>query len=162
LPSAFEILAAQTSVIPRDILLTSQSAPPSRSVARLPDRSRLPLTSGAIETYASSPTNGTASAKATASANATVSAAEDNEDAGQVVADSLIASLELAEEGSAIHTAIKAALECHVALMATNLQNIKVAKNASRGEAQVIHELLRRLKSSSLSDDDDESNDSPE
>jgi hypothetical protein len=78
------------------------------------------------------------------------------------VAISLIASFELAKEVSAIHTATKATFKCHVALMTKKLQNNKMAKNAALGEAQVTDELLRRLKSSSLSDDDDESNDFPE
>jgi hypothetical protein len=139
--SASEIIATHIVVFRRDVLLTSQSAHPSRLVTRMPYMSRFPLTIEAIETNASSPTNGSASAKATASANATASAVEENEDAGQTVADSLVASLDLKEVGSAIHTAIKVAFDCHVVLMTKNRQTTKMAKKAARGEAYVVDEL---------------------
>ncbi len=92
-PLVSEITASQNVVPPRDVLLTSQAVPPSRFFARVRDMSCFPIAIGAIEVDASSPTNGTASARASASANATASAAKEIEDAGRVVADSLVASL---------------------------------------------------------------------
>ena len=70
--------------------------------------------------------------------------------------------LTLAGEGSALHSSINTVLDFHNALMAQHHQKSKVAVNVARGEARATKELLRRLNSSSLSDDEDESNDTPE
>jgi hypothetical protein len=72
------------------------------------------------------------------------------------------ASLALAEEGSAMHNAIKAFPAYHMALMVKHHQNLEMSGNTVREDARVTSAVLRRLKASTLSDDDDDGNDTPE
>lgn len=147
-PSAEDISAAQAVVTPLGDL---QPAVPSRpSVILSPNMPLFPRSNWAVGEGSSPPIN------------TGISAEVDIDDVGQSAVESLRASLALTEEGSALHSSIKAALDFHNALMAQHHQKSKAASNVARGEARVTNELLRRLKSSVLSDDDDEDNDTPE
>jgi hypothetical protein len=66
-------------------------------------------------------------------------------DFAQTAADSFRASLALAEEGSAMHNSIKAALAFHTALMAEHHYKIEISGNAAREDARVTNLLLKRL-----------------
>jgi hypothetical protein len=83
-------------------------------------------------------------------------------DFAESAADSLHASLDLAEEGSAMHNSIKATLAFHSALMANHHHKIEISGNAAREDARVTNALLKRLKTSTLSDDADDGNNTPE
>jgi hypothetical protein len=82
-------------------------------------------------------------------------------DAGQAAADLLRNSLGLTEEGSALHSSIKSALGFHDAWLKQN-QNIIMASGSGSVDAMFIDALLPRLNSASLSNGDDEDDDSPE
>ncbi len=109
-----------------------------------------PHTLWALETVASSPTHATAS----------VAAKPTNGE--KSVVDALITSLFLAEEDSAMQTSLRKALKLHKDLMTIPLQKSKIAATSARGETLVTNEMLRRLQSSSLFDDDSECNDTLE
>ncbi len=55
-----------------------------------------------------------------------------------------------------MHNSIKAALTFHLALMADHHHKIEISGNAAREDARVTNALLKRLKTSTLSDDDDD------
>jgi hypothetical protein len=85
-------------------------------------------------------------------------------DAGQAAADLLRNSLGLTEEGSTLHGAIKSALGFHEARLKHNQRSIipTVSASADARDARVTDALLRRLNDASISDGDDEDNDTPE
>ena len=68
----------------------------------------------------------------------------------------------LAKEGNAMYNAISAALACHTALVVDHHQKLEMSGNAASENARVTSALLRCLKTSTLSDDDDDINDTPE
>jgi hypothetical protein len=62
-----------------------------------------------------------------------------------------------------MHNAIKAAIAYHTALMVEHHHKIEISSNVAREDARVTSSaLLRCLKTSTLSDDDDDGNDAPE
>jgi hypothetical protein len=85
-------------------------------------------------------------------------------DVVQVAADLLRNSLGLTEEGSTLHGAIKSALGFHEAWLKHNQRSIipTVSASADTRDARVTDALLRRLNAASISDGDDEDNDTPE
>ncbi len=124
-PSAAKISAARTIVTPREKSLDPEAAGPSCSyVFRLLDKALFPHTIYAIE------------ADYPPQINPSMPAVVDT-DFWQNATNSLRASLALVKEGSAMHIAIKATLNYHIALMAQHQQKIKVAINNARGEARV-------------------------
>jgi hypothetical protein len=82
-------------------------------------------------------------------------------EAGQAAADLLRISLGLTEEGSALHGPIKLALGFHDVWLKQNQKSI-ATKGSASADARVTDALLRRLDSASISDGDDEDNDTPE
>ena len=88
--------------------------------------------------------------------------AEVNVDFATFAADSLRVSLALVEEGSALQNAIMAALAYHTALIDAHHKKLEVSDDYSRMETRVTNALLRRFKNSTISNDDDDINDTPE
>ncbi len=72
--------------------------------------------------------------------------------------DALIASINLTEAGSAVNISLKQVLNIQIDSMTNTRQNTNIASTTARGDSLATTELLRRLKASSLSDDDDDSN----
>jgi hypothetical protein len=83
-------------------------------------------------------------------------------DFAQSEEDYVRASLVLTEEGSATHSSIKAALAFLFALIADHYHKIEISGNAAREDARIINALLKRLKTSTHSNDDDDGNNTPE
>jgi hypothetical protein len=82
-------------------------------------------------------------------------------EAGIAASNLLRNSLDLTEEGSALHSCIKSALGLHDAWLKQRQNNI-MARGSASAYARVTDALLRRLNSASLSDGDDEDDDTAE
>ncbi len=76
--------------------------------------------------------------------------------------DALIVSIQLIDKGIEVNISLKKTLKLQIDSIAKSRQNNNMASITARGDSLVINELLLRLKASFLSNDDDESNATPE
>ena len=105
-----------------------------------------PRRSNTIADGASAPRNATSIGVASTSQLNASTPVVVSTDFAQSAADALRASLALAEEGSAMHNSIKAALAFRSALMADYRYKIEISCNAAREDARVNNTLWKRLK----------------
>ncbi len=97
-------------------------------------------------------------AYASTSTNTNASDVKGLADSAQSMIDALIASIHLADDGSAVNISLEKVLKMQIDAMTNTRQNINVTPTTIGGDSLVTTELLRRLKASSLSDDDDDIN----
>ncbi len=80
---------------------------------------------------------------------------------GDFIGDQLRNSIVLSTKGSEVYNAQAFALSVHSSETAERLRKGKASLDVAHNDARVTNSVLRRLKTSSLSDDDDENNDTP-
>jgi len=80
---------------------------------------------------------------------------------GDFIGDQLRNSIALSTKGSEVNNALTSALSVHSSEMDERLRKGKSSMDMAHNDALLTNSLLRRLKTSSLSDNDDEDNNIP-